>query len=236
MPAISFEMSFVSENSIYVLFSEGQSNNVTPNVTQVIANCRKSILNAHGSQILDCIPSYQSLLITLDPQSSHYNKHYSQIHSIIAITIESFKVNVHQQKEIAIPVYFGQEVALDLNYLSQAKQLSETEIIKRYCENTYTVFAIGFLPGFAFLGFVDPQIAHPRKETPRQCVPAGSLGIADQQTGIYPTDSPGGWNIIGKTAKLLDQSKNHPIEFQVGDKVSVFAISKSEFLDLGGTF
>ena len=94
---------------------------------------------------------------------------------------------------------------------------------------------MGFAPGFAYLGSVDKRIAMPRKETPRKHIPAGSLGIADQQTAIYPSDSPGGWQIIGRTPEVLvDYQKEVPTKVQTGDKVRFVQINKKEYLELGG--
>jgi len=96
--------------------------------------------------------------------------------------------------------------------------------------------AIGFAPGFAYLGTVDPRIASPRKETPRKKVAQGSVAIAGQQTAIYPSDSPGGWQIIGKTPlALIDYNTNPMTPFSVGSKVKFSAIDRNEFLALGGT-
>jgi KipI family sensor histidine kinase inhibitor len=97
------------------------------------------------------------------------------------------------------------------------------------------VYAIGFAPGFAYLGNVDKRIAMPRKESPRQKVVKGSVGIADQQTAIYPSDSPGGWQIIGRTAvSLIDYNDERLTKFETGGKVKFNAITRQDFIDMGG--
>ena len=105
-------------------------------------------------------------------------------------------------------------------YISETKNLAKEKIIEIFTARTYRVFMLGFLPGFAYLGEVDERIAVPRKETPRLKVPQGSVGIAGNQTGIYPLESPGGWQIIGKTeTKLFTPNEKKPTFFQCGDLV-----------------
>jgi inhibitor of KinA len=114
-----------------------------------------------------------------------------------------------------------------------AAKLSSQEIIRLHTEKEYTVYMIGFLPGFPYLGFVDDRIAFARKNTPMAKVPAGSVGIAGKQTGIYPIDSPGGWQIIGRTPiKLFDAKRNPPVELQPGDGVQFYEITLDEFFKL----
>ncbi len=121
--------------------------------------------------------------------------------------------------------------------MTETTGLSIEQIIQMHHQKTYRVFALGFSPGFAFLGSVDQPIAVPRKETPRLSVPKGSLGIAGEQTAIYPFDSPGGWNIIGRTPmNLVDYNQHPPCEFEVGDSIKFNPISKQAYLDLGGEF
>jgi KipI family sensor histidine kinase inhibitor len=103
-------------------------------------------------------------------------------------------------------------------------------LIEQHTAKIYRVFMIGFLPGFPYMGIVDPQIALPRLQKPRTRVPAGSVGIAGEQTGIYPVDSPGGWNIIGRTPlQLFNAEKESTVFFQPGDRVKFYPITKSEF-------
>ncbi|MDW2127669.1 carboxyltransferase domain-containing protein, partial [Vibrio sp. 2033] len=107
-------------------------------------------------------------------------------------------------------------------------------LIDAHTKPVYTVSAIGFAPGFAFLSDVEESIAMPRLKTPRTFVPSGSVGIADSKTAVYPSDSPGGWNIIGRSPLALFSDTPPFIPFEVGDKVTFYAVSKQEFLELGG--
>ena len=121
---------------------------------------------------------------------------------------------------IEIPFDYSEEFALDLEYISETKNLAKRKIIEIFTSKIYRVFMLGFLPGFAYMGEVDERIAVPRKETPRLKVPKGSVGIAGNQTGIYPLESPGGWQIIGKTeTELFTPDEKNPTFFQSGDLV-----------------
>ncbi len=127
------------------------------------------------------------------------------------------------------------EVGLDLEDMSTKTDLSIQEIIDIHSNKLYDVYAIGFLPGFAYLASVDKRIAMPRLSSPRKQIPKGSVSIADTQTAVYPQASPGGWNIIGRTAlELFDKNLDSLSPLSVGNKVKFNAISKEEFLSQGG--
>jgi inhibitor of KinA len=132
------------------------------------------------------------------------------------------------KKEIIIPVCYDKTLGLDIESVAQKHNLTIQEVIELHTATTYRVFMNGFLPGFAYMGIVDPSIQTPRHESPRPIVKAGSVGIAGVQTGIYPSDSPGGWQIIGKTpVPLIDENEN--ILLKPGSFVKFNAISLFEF-------
>jgi KipI family sensor histidine kinase inhibitor len=203
------------------------------NLSQV-QNLYQSLLSLNDPNIIEIIPSYSTILIK-------YN--------ILLYTFETLKDVINSQTDldknleidnetITIDVYYGKEVGLDLETIANNTQLSIEEIIQIHSNKIYDVYAIGFLPGFGFLGEVDPRISTPRLKTPRKKVLKGSVAIADNQTAIYPSDSSGGWNIIGKTTyKLFNH--NNPIDtlspLTIGKKVKFNPISKKEFLNQGGT-
>lgn len=130
---------------------------------------------------------------------------------------------------IHIPVCYEREYGTDLNFIAMQNKISVEEIIHLHVSVTYRVYMLGFLPGFAYMGLVDEKIATPRKQFPAP-VEAGSIGIAGRQTGIYPLNSPGGWQVIGRTPlKLFDKEKNDPTLFKTGDTVQFYSITKDEF-------
>lgn len=134
---------------------------------------------------------------------------------------------------IEIPVCYDDEYGLDLNEMAQYHQTTKEEIIRIHTGNLYHVFMMGFSPGFPYMGILPDSIATPRKNQPRLKVPAGSVGIAGNQTGIYPSESPGGWNIIGRTPlKLFDKEKSQPFLLNTGDTIKFIPISKKQFEEL----
>jgi inhibitor of KinA len=134
---------------------------------------------------------------------------------------------------ITIPVCYGGAFGPDLAEVAGFNQLSIAEVIKLHTAATYKVYMIGFVPGFAYLGGMDELLATPRKATPRKLVPAGAVGIAGQQTGVYPLDTPGGWQIIGQTPlKMFDLDRGQPSLLKAGDIVIFKSIDIQEFNDL----
>ncbi|BFU59700.1 MULTISPECIES: 5-oxoprolinase subunit PxpB [Rodentibacter] len=149
--------------------------------------------------------------------------------TIIKTLLEQWEALQHQSFQdigrlIEIPVHYGGEVGLDLAAVAQFHRCSPEEIIRRHTEPTYTVFMIGFQPGFPYLGGLPHHLHTPRHAKPRAKVPAGAVGIGGEQTGIYPFSSPGGWQLIGQTSiPLFDANKEPPVLLQAGDKVKFFA-------------
>ena len=133
-------------------------------------------------------------------------------------------------RKIKIPVCFAEKYALDIDHISKEKKLPVSEIIRLHTAKKYRIYMIGFLPGFPYMGEVDGRIAMPRKAQPQTKVEAGSVGIAGMQTGIYPLDSPGGWQIIGKTPlQLFNKEKDDPVLLRPGDEIEFYPITEDEF-------
>lgn len=200
---------------------------------KIALDIKKSILykKLDLEGIIEIIPSYTSIFITFDIFKYDFETLKTLIKQNINLQIDE----KFEEKIVEIDVYYGIEVGFDLEYLSSKTTLSIEEIIKIHSNKLYDVYAIGFLPGFAYLAKVDEKIAFPRLSTPRKIVPKGSVAIADFQTAIYPQQSPGGWNIIGKTTfELFDKKLETLSPLSVGDKVKFNPISKEEFLVQGG--
>lgn len=220
----------VSENTLLIVGEQCINDENTSRIRQLTSTLQQ----AFSSVIIDIIPAYASIHITFNVLIISVDIFIKKIEKIISDT-EIIAPRVSAKKIIDIPTYYGDEVALDLSLLANNLQLSVEDIIRIHSEKIYDVYAIGFSPGFAYLGHVDTRIASPRKQEPRKKVAQGSVGIADQQTAIYPTDSPGGWQIIGRTPlALLDYSREPLSIFTVGDQVKFIPISKKEYCALGG--
>ena len=138
--------------------------------------------------------------------------------------------NNNKIKTWEIPICYDKDFAIDLNEISTKCKIDVEQVIKKHNNKTYEVDIVGFLPGFLYLGKLDDSLHLPRKNNPRTHIPEGSIGIAGNQTGIYNIESPGGWNIIGRTPlRLFDKLKNPPIKIKQGDKIIFKEITKEEF-------
>ena len=154
--------------------------------------------------------------------------------SVLGIDFQEIP-NQAESKIVELPVYYSEESGPELALISNNSGLTIEEVINLHQSLTYRVYAIGFAPGFAYLGEVDQRIASPRLSTPRMKVPKGAVAIADKQTAVYPNVSPGGWNIIGLCPiAMFDANARPSMPVKVGDKVKFKAISKQAFLDLSG--
>ncbi len=183
--------------------------------------------------ITELIPSYASLMISYDFLNFSYEQICKNIKEDLEQSEEFYKEVL--TRSMVLPVYYGTDVGLDLQSLAKVKNLSIQEVIDIHSSREYFVYAIGFAPGFPYMGEVDETIALPRLANPRVKVPKGSVGIADNQTAVYPRVSPGGWNIIGRTPiEMFDTSYEGFSYLKVGDKVRFEPISKEEFLSQGG--
>lgn len=167
--------------------------------------------------IIETVPAYCTLLVHYDPLATTYN----QIKNIIEEKISLLDDSTHRpSRRLEIPVLYGSASGLDFDLVATTLALSPSELIRLHSEREYTVYMMGFTPGFPYLGILNKKLTMPRMSTPRTRVPAGSVAIAGSQTGIYPVDSPGGWHIIGHTPfKLFDPLSEKPFLFAPGDVV-----------------
>jgi KipI family sensor histidine kinase inhibitor len=187
-----------------------------------------AIMKAEIQGVEELVPTYRSLLVRYDPLRTTYEQLVFRIKDI-EITLDRVHVKI-AGKKITIPIVYGGGYGPDLGYVAQCHGLSEDRVAKLHSEREYTVYMIGFVAGFPYLGEVSDEIATPRLETPRLKVPAGSVGIAEKQTGIYPCEAPGGWRIIGRTPiKLFNPLREPPTLLKPGDKVKFKPMSIEEF-------
>lgn len=184
---------------------------------------------------LDIIPAYTSVTVVYDLRAVS-NVHgsvtaYNSVKQRIEEGIQHMhETSQNQHRLLNIPVCYDLTFGLDIKTIISRQKISLEKFVTIHTQQSYSVFMLGFLPGFAYMGTVDKQIATPRLARPRNHVMAGSVGIAGEQTGIYSFDSPGGWNIIGRTPlKLFNAEHENPALFQPGDEVRFFSISKKEF-------
>ncbi len=165
----------------------------------------------------EAVPGYTTLLLHYDPLVLDYDQVLEWVQAHLD---ETSAVDLPEPRRIEVPVIYGGEHGPDLEFVAQHNGLTPGEVIERHTARDYPVYLIGFTPGFPYLGGLDERIAAPRLPSPRPHVPAGSVGIAGQQTGIYPVDSPGGWRLIGWTPlRLFDPDQEPPSLLAPGDLV-----------------
>jgi inhibitor of KinA len=185
--------------------------------------------------VTDIVPAYSSLAVYYDVVALLVKVTNTTVFEHVAgilegIIEEQIQSPVSKGRIIKVPVCYSLKYALDIEEIAEQKCCSVEEIIGLHTAITYTVFMIGFLPGFAYMGIIDEKLQMPRKQTPRANVEGGSVGIAGRQTGIYPMTSPGGWQIIGKTPlQLFNKMETTPTLFQPGDEVQFYSITEHEF-------
>ena len=185
-----------------------------------------------GPALVDLVPSYTTLMVHYDLTALTP----AQARALIDQALTDLQPQAQGSGQChVLPVWYDLSVGPELNLLSQRSGLAVEEVIRRHSAHEYQVFALGFAPGFAFMGLVDEVLATPRLNTPRKRVAAGSVGIAERQTAAYPVVSPGGWNLIGRTpAKLFDRERDGYSLMQPGDTVRFAPVSHAEFVNLGG--
>ena len=185
--------------------------------------------------IRDIIPAYSSLTLVYDIEAIRNHSDDISAFEFVKKILEASVKKVTRKKtspsrQIEIPVCYDLSFAPDLKFLAAKKNLPIEKAIELHIGQTYRVYMIGFLPGFAYMGKVHKQISLPRKSNPRMHVDEGSVGIAGDQTGIYPMNSPGGWNIIGRTpVRLFDSKKSDPVLLHAGDEVQFIPINLKQF-------
>jgi inhibitor of KinA len=204
--------------------SESTHKKIFTLITHLIHNPIDGVINIH--------PGYTSMLFTLHKTANIYD----------TIKIIENSLNVGQNSEppqarlVEIPVLYGDNNGKDIQRVTEYSGLNEKEIIQLHQSGNYLVYFLGFSPGFPYMGGMDRELTTPRLETPRKCVPQGSVAIAGQQTGIYPFSSPGGWNLIGRTPlEIFNLSNPKKSLIQMGDKVLFKSISKDEYEQLKGS-
>lgn len=191
-----------------------------------------AIEHALGSELVDLVPSYASVLILYDPLRSDRLQISRRVRAALDALLVQPAVTA---RTVVLPVYYAAETGADLASLAARAGISTDEVIALHTARPYRVYAIGFAPGFAYLGEVDERIAAPRLSTPRAAVPRGSVAIAERQTAVYPSVSPGGWNLIGRCpVPMFDPAAQPCMPVAVGDSVRFESIDRQRYLALGG--
>jgi KipI family sensor histidine kinase inhibitor len=222
------ELHSAGENALILYLGE----EACPAVAARVQAASAVIETVLAGDLIDLVPSYASVLVVYDPMKTD---HLSVGHRLRTALSGLSDSEDRQGRTVVLPVYYAPESGADLEALAERAGLSIEEVIGLHSGTEYRVYAIGFAPGFAYLGQVDERIAAPRLTTPRLKVPRGAVAIADRQTAVYPAVSPGGWNLIGRCpTRMFDPRATPTMPVAVGDRVRFEAISRDSFLALGG--
>jgi len=228
-----WQINYLGDHALLVSVHADVSEETMVSIRQITETC-KTLKNSHP-WIKDIIPAYQTVTVVFDIATYYL---YQTIEPIIIFKklllalLEKLPAIEHSTKNtiIKVPVCYESAFGIDLVKMAEIKNISIDEIIQKHCSVVYSVYCLGFIPGFAYMGTVHEKIQMARHPAPRAKVLAGSVGIAGLQTGVYPMDSPGGWQIIGRTPiKIFDPEPSQLALFKTGDRVQFYSIDRKTF-------
>lgn len=201
---------------------------INPEINRKITALVQLMREQHIEGIVDVIPAFCSLLINYDPRVLSYEELKERMEHLLKMET---KTEATRKRIFEIPVCYGGEYGPDIENIAEHAGLSVEEVIKIHSSKDYLIYMLGFLPGFTYLGGLDERIYTPRLASPRLKIRAGSVGIGGSQTGIYPLDSPGGWQLMGLTpVRTYDPERQTPILVEAGDYIRFIPIDEEEFL------
>ena len=226
------------EKTFYKIFPLGDNaltiefgSEISPELNEKAVNLSRYFEKNPFSGLIEIVPAYASVTFFYDvfvvkKNFAEFPDAFQAVKNLTEKALQNpGKIRDKTPRLIEIPVNFSPEHSLDLDFIAARNNLTSARVIEIFTSKIYRVFMLGFLPAFAYMGEVDEKIAAPRKQTPRLIVPRGSVGIAGRQTGIYPFDSPGGWQIIGKTDfELFTPDQKTPCSLDAGDLVKFYAV------------
>jgi len=211
------------DKGLLVEFGQG----IDPQVNAKVRAMTRALEQKRPKGVIEMIPTYRSLLFIYDPELTTPDQLCNGI-DIIENTLE--KIVISPCKVVEIPVCYGNAFGPDMETVQKPHGLTMEQVIHLHSSPEYLIYMVGFTPGFAFLGGLDEKLHTPRLATPRMLVPEGSVGIANNQTGMYPIASPGGWQLIGRTPlKLFAPDRANPFLYKAGDKIKFKPISEPEY-------
>jgi len=211
------------DRALLVEYGDGIDPVVNEKVRAVTALLKKNL----PAGVEAVVPAYRSLSILYDPLTTNPARLAEILHALEA---DSQAAGIAEAKVVPIPVCYGGGFGPDIGVVTEHTGLREDEIVAIHASVDYPIYMIGFTPGFCYLGGLDRRLQTPRRKTPRTNLPVGSVGVAESQTGMYPVDSPGGWQIIGRTPlRLFAPARENPFLYEAGDRIRFVPITEAEF-------
>lgn len=211
------------DSALFVEFGDA----IDPELNRRVRRLQLAIQEVGLPEVVETVPTYRSLLVCYRPAQTSPAELMAKL-EVLAGDIQGGQLPEPTITEI--PTAYGGEYGPDLDFVAEHNGLSPDEVIHLHVGRAYLIYMLGFIPGFAYLGGISPRIAAPRLATPRAKIPAGSVGIAGSQTGVYPAESPGGWRLIGRTPiELFDPHKEPPALLHAGNYVRFVPVSVREF-------
>jgi KipI family sensor histidine kinase inhibitor len=205
---------------------------IDPDVNNKVRSMAIIMEKESSKSVIETIPTYRSLLIIYDPAVTNPTKLEKEI---LVLEERISQIKIPPPDTVEIPVCYGGEFGPDIQFVADHNSITKDDVIRIHSGAEYQIYMIGFTPGFPFLGGLPKELHTPRLETPRSFVPERSVGIANNQTGIYPLASPGGWQLIGKTPlRLFAPEHSNPFIYKVGDRIKFKPISAEDYYSLAG--
>ncbi|MDM5358506.1 5-oxoprolinase subunit PxpB [Peribacillus sp. RS7] len=233
-------LSPLGDSAIVITFGNGMEYSIHKNIKLFM----DSLAEEPFPGFIECVPAFTNLTVFYDPLVIYKDRKqnsetenispYEVVRSILELKLQEIKEDKKlSHRTVSIPVCYGKEYGPDLEYVARYNKLTTDEVVHIHSTGEYLAYMIGFAPGFPFLGGLSKDIATPRRSSPRMTIPAGAVGIAGMQTGVYPISTPGGWQLIGQTpTKLFLPNVNPPSLLQAGDIVKFHPISVQEYKDM----
>lgn len=229
----TYEIKPVGCQALQVIFEQKIEESINEKVMalrNLLSGGPRAFLGVPVGAVRETIPTFAALLIYYDPMLTDY--------SAMKKLLEGLLDSMEKEKQakgrlIEIPVCYGGRYGEDLQFVARHAGMTEEEVIRLHSGRDYRIYMLGFLPGFPYLGGLDARIFTPRLKSPRTKIPAGSVGIGGEQTGIYPVESPGGWRLIGRTpVKLFNPLKNGQLPYEAGDWIRFRPVEEGEYESL----
>ena len=212
------------DSSLLIEFGNEINEEINRRITTIVQLMKDQQIEG----VVDMIPAFCSLLINYDPRIISFEKMQKRMEALAKMDL---KGGTQRKRVFEIPVCYGGQYGPDMETITAHSGLTEREVIEIHSSRDYLIYMLGFLPGFCYLGGLDERIHTPRLANPRLKISAGSVGIGGSQTGIYPMDSPGGWQLMGMTpVKTYDPERKNPILVEAGDYIRFIPVEEAEFL------